>query len=235
MHFRVLVFAALLVLCSRPANGEVIDFLSSSPIGGFVSPFGETDAGGRETTASYFAQTFTMPEDGVARSLTFWLTSAWSYTGPDDTDFAFLLTTTDAMGNPGSVLLETSLMRLPSGTGPTYFTVDLGGLALDNNTMYAWVLDSFIGVDGLIGSSSVGVSDEPYSGGRFLATNVGGANWPVPVGTREDHFRALNPSLDIDLAFRLNYDLAPVPEPSTLLLCGLGLAIGYARYRRYRS
>ncbi|MGH9236625.1 MAG: hypothetical protein ACRD3G_01180 [Vicinamibacterales bacterium] len=221
----------------RPAGATSIDFLESVDI---VSQFGETTGGPGETVAIYYAQTFKVPIDATAGILTFLLTTPTEFTGPDDTEFAVLVTDTDASGHPSTVLFETPVLTFPFGASATYFDIDLQGLALASDVTYAWILDSVIATDGSIGWSSVGLSVSPYSGGTFLTAST--QTFPVLVGTREDHFTGGVLGLDgwvavdHDLAFRLTYTpVVAVPEPLSLLLVMTAIGVraaGHAR-RRY--
>jgi hypothetical protein len=202
-----------------------------------VSPLGEQGAGGDQTTASYFAQSFTVPRPGIARMLAFQLQSLiGGPLGDDDVEFRVLVTDSiviDGNLHPQDVLFESDDLVMPQGLGLTTFRVRIGPLSLEQDTPYFWILDTAVLADGEIGAASVGMRFG-YPGGAFYTTNVGAANWPTDPGTRDDHFASdlfYAPFGDADLAFQLIYS---VPEPATLWPVIAGSAIAFSMLCRRR-
>jgi hypothetical protein len=195
----------LLSLVGQAEAKKPLHMLSTLPGTGYVNPLGEQDAGGNETTASYFGQSFVMPETGDIEELTFILQSTL---GPDGVDFRVLITEVigvEATIHPSMVLFESATLTLAPGSPPTTFSVDLGRLCLRGGTTYFWILDSFVAFDGIVGTAQVATMSD-YAGGEFFSTNAAAANSPTDPGTREDHFARMSPPFaNVDLAFSLTY------------------------------
>jgi len=186
-----------------------------------------------EFNTAYYAQSFISPISGVQSvlgTLTFELATVL---GPDDVEFRLLITETT--GGPGTgirptnVLFESDRLTLPF-TKPedalfTTFDVDLGGLVIEPAITYAWVLDAFVEFDMLRGVALTGSNDNYSDGHLFILNDVGGQ-------TRADHFAAVwSGPMTQDFTFKLGFE--PIPEPSTMLLLGSGLAgLGVFRMRR---
>ena len=174
----------------------------------------------------YRGQTFRLPSgaDSVANSLTVFV----GPTSDSSANFRVLVTEVDRSTgfNPTNVLFESDTLNvppLPSRPTPDEFLIDLGGISLQSEQEYAWILDHF----------AVGDPTDFVAMGTGLGSYLEGnafsfPNGPFfPAGTREDHFASSNWFVqeDRDFAFQLNFDTTPdaVPEPRTGLISSLGL------------
>jgi VCBS repeat-containing protein len=177
--------------------------------GGNPAAFGE--GGGN----NYYGQTFVAAAGlGVATNLKFALTHIG---GSDDMDFRVLITTVDSVSDPdpGMILFESDVLRLPAGAGLTGFDVALGGLALTPGQTYAFIIDTFSTRDGVPGYASV-ASSTGYADGTFIYLFGGGGS------TRAEHLASDNWAAHTpwDIAFEI--DFASASAPGTTLDGGDG-------------
>ena len=170
----------------------------------------------------YQGQTFTTPSSPspiFAKKLTVFVGSATIFYGAD---FRVLLTEVDStiFGiHPTKVLFESSTLHVPSVpiTQPLdAVVIDLGGLRLDANREYAFILDHFVVANNnerVIMTTGVGTNYDEGHGFLFL-------HWAAfPEGTRQDHF-ASNYWLitAFDFAFTLAFTPTPTPVSMPWLL-----------------
>ena len=210
-------------LISAPSNGNDYD----------IGYFGGTGT-------SYYAQSF-LSTGGNAVSITFGIQP---YLG--NTKFDVLLTTisgnfTDGQIHPETVLFESGPVN-PKTTG--LVTVSLGNTPLAAGVSYAWIIDSksqyVVGPDAQANADGSDTVDTGNVGHFFYYNSSGGTraddfadgdnwgNWGVYT-PRNDTVESMAFDLTIQAA-------APVPEPSSFALLGLGgLGAAIAAYRRRRA
>jgi Ca2+-binding RTX toxin-like protein len=179
-----------------------------------LTNFGESSVA-VPTDIEYFGQTF-VAEGSRLNSISFKIDST---TGPDATEFKFLLVTTAPTANgfhPGSVLFESSVLVQPTDGDNAYqiVTIDLGSLPVTPGQQYAFLLDAFAtkdGSDGLsqLGASFFGSTGSAYAGQHFVTLDA-------DAGTRATHFAADwtdwngGESTNVDLAFSAVFSDPPV-------------------------
>jgi large repetitive protein len=172
--------------------------------GGNPGPLGE--GGGN----NYYGQTFVAaaaPDGGpgVATNLKFALTHIG---GADDMEFRVLVMTVDSASDPdpGTILFESEVLKLPAGAGLTGFDVALGELALTPGQTYAFIIDTFSTHDGVPGYASV-ASSTGYADGTFIYWFGGGGS------TRAEHLASDNwvAHTPWDIAFEITFGSASAP------------------------
>ena len=105
-------------------------------------------------------------------------------------------------------------------------TFDTGGIALTPGQSYVAFLSASGLFDGLDDTTSLFLQADTYAGGGHFA--LGNGNDFSSLFTTPWH--GLNPR---DVAFTAR--LAPIPEPGTLVLFGMGIAGGFAARRKRRQ
>ena len=228
LSFRTLSLILVLSLASAGVSkADSIDTLSQD-IGSIGLP-----------TDGFLAQSFELTQASELQDVTFLFESLPSSTFPSNTnDSSYRVLVTEASSGgpagffPTDVHFESSTFTLPnSATTAQLFTVSLGATVLDAGS-YAIVIDGFT-------SSNQGpirfhaTQDTAYLGGSLSFLDTDG------LGDRSDYFdsNADWRASGNDLAFRLQFAPTAVPEPSSLILAGLGLAglVGSAGLRRRSS
>ena len=169
----------------------------------------------------YQGQTFTTPSSPspiFAKKLTVFVGS----TTISGADFRVLLTEVDStiFGiHPTKVLFESSTRHVPSipFIQPLdAIVLELGGLRLDANREYAFILDHFaVANNNELVTMATGIGTNYDEGRSFLFMHWTG----FPEGTRQDHFASNDWLITaFDFAFTLAYTPTPVSMPWLLLL-----------------
>lgn len=199
------IIVCLFLLFATSARGELIEV----PVVGSRVGFG--------TSQVYQGQTFTAPSSpSFANTLTLFVGAVTISGG----DFRVLLTEVDSSTtaiHPTKVLFESATFHVPlSWPGALdAIVVDLGGLRLDANREYAFILDHFVVANAadVFMRTGIGIN---YDGGFAFSFLTGGV---LPGGTRQDHFASNNWIMTAtDLAFTLDYSVIRVPGSWLLLL-----------------
>lgn len=211
MTIRLVFIACLLVtaVCNAATIGTV-----PIPPDFTLSGFGSSEV--------YRGETLRLPSGpaALANSLTV-------FVGPTSdfgASFHVLVTDVDTSTgfHPTNIIFESGTLNVLSLTrAPDEFVVDLGGLLLQPEHDYAWILDYFV-----VGDPTAHVDMGTGLGSYPDGTAFSFPNGPFfPAETRQDHFASTNwfVQQNQDFAFQLNFTPVAVPEPATLLLFGLGL------------
>jgi hypothetical protein len=187
-----------------------------------IPPYWQTTAGFGHSRV-YIGQTFHTPSGPpiLAGDLTVFLKSRLGV--------PFRLLIVDAMpgSSPVNLCFESTTANVQASLDLKPYTIALGGLLLQPDTDYAWILDYFSVGDpnNQFVSTSIGLASNPE--------DMGQGNYPdgyafefsngafFPEGTRQDHFESNNWFVPInkDFAFQLNY--TPVPEPAPVGMIAL--------------
>jgi hypothetical protein len=180
---------------------EKIDAASS---GWTLSGFGSSEV--------YRGQTFTTLDSPMTAE------QLIVFVGPttdDNADFRVLLTeivlTNDGF-NPTTVLYESETLNVPVfpiRNTPDEYILYLGGIRLEPNRQYAWMLDHFVVASGEVVSMSTALAN-PYEGGASFRFHNGPF---LPDGTREDHFADSTWTLDAANDFAFTLKLKPIDNP----------------------
>ncbi|MBI2411779.1 MAG: PEP-CTERM sorting domain-containing protein [Deltaproteobacteria bacterium] len=219
-------FVAILLAASASVAGATTIDTSSSPVINAYS-FGEYYGW------STIGQTFNLNpgDDTTLDSVTFYVNdysdpnTGWS--GFDNIDFAFHLYAWDGGSITGASLFTSGQLStaVADVSGYETFTVNTGGVSLSTGTDYVFFVSTLNYYDGWWSFGKIGlISDSSYAGGTLVitdSTNLVGT-WPVPN------------SYDMPFVMQLSPSPSQVPEPSTLLLLGGGLA-GLGIVRRFRK
>ncbi len=223
------VFVAILLAASASVAGATtIDTSSSAVVGNYK--FGEYYG------YSTIGQTFSLNpgDDTTLDSVTFYVNdysdpnapyAAWSLL--DNIDFAFYLYAWDGDSITGASLFTSGQLStaVADVSGYETFTVNTGGVSLSTGTDYVFFISTLNYSDGWWSYGDVGaVNNNSYANGSQVMTdspNLSNA-WTVPN------------SYDMPFVMQLSPSPSQVPEPSTLLLLGGGLA-GLGIVRRFRK
>jgi len=217
------------VLLAAPVSAQTtIETLSFWDGASEVTPFGKPN------TATY-GQTFTVPaSDNVLQSFSFFLRDLGS---GGDLQFEGYVAKWDPslLQLTGPVLFESAIRSGPTGTGFNRYDFDVGGISLTTGDQYMVFLSS----SGFFGSIPGTTSQ---AGWGILPTDVDGNIGAFMFSNNGDDFATLfTPAwsaFNRDLAFEVvlgQPEPSVVPEPSTVLLMGTGMAIlvlGVARRKR---
>lgn len=152
------------------------------------------------TNDSYVGQTFRLPEAVTAERLTVFIASA-----SVGIDFYVLLVEMSAGPeiHPTNVLYESNRISLASVYAPVPVTVDLGGISLNADQQYAWLIDGYAAYDGISKSAHVSVNlPDPYPEGEYIHSG----SFSSHTTTREENFADFWYSSDSDdMSFILEY------------------------------
>lgn len=209
---------------AAPANADIIG-TNPIPPDHLLSGFGSGEV--------YRGETFRLPSGFAAVA-----DSLMVFVGPtSDSGANFRLLVTDVETSTGfhptNVIFESGTLNVPVfplRSSPDEFVVDLGGLPLQPEHDYAWILDYFVTGDPTA-FVSMGTGLGSYADGSAFSF----PNGPFfPGGTRQDQFASNNWFVrqDQDFAFQLNFTPVAVPWPSSLLLFGSCVLIVFAYGRR---
>ena len=223
---RTLLALSASTLLAVNASAQFIDTTSTWNGTSSVAPFGESN------TATY-GQTF-KASAGFSNlsSFSFWLRTN---TGPDGVDFAAYVMEWNSGLNraTGPILYQSSQQLLANPTvSMTQFSFNTGSLALDPTKQYIAFLSASNFFDGSIGLADVGfLNTDVYADGGFWFFN-NGSNFGSLTASTWENFVGGGTS---DLAFRANFGVGAVPEPSTYGIAAGGVLIGLAVLRRRRA
>lgn len=200
--------AILLTASVSAADATVID---TGTLTNDILSFGEP-------AFATYGQTFKLNpgDDTNLDSVTFYLNDL---SNPDNVDFTFYLYEWNGARITGSSLFTSGMLSTTGSNGYETFTVDTGGVSLSTWTNYAFFISASNFFDNVGGTSSLGGSTDGYANGNFIYMSNG------------NNFGMLSTSnwgqlsyIDIASTMNLSSPLSQVPEPSTLLLLGSGLA-----------
>jgi hypothetical protein len=141
---------------------------------------------------SYFGQTFKLYEDATAEKLTVFFAHGI-------VDFRILLVevVTNPEFHPTTVLFESNAISVTEPNTPV--TVSFGGVSLNADQAYAWILDGYVENNGY---SMIYVDDyfeDMYPDGFLFTGNF-------TSGTREEHFESFwYPSTTYDMSLVFEY------------------------------
>jgi hypothetical protein len=212
MKFPVFIIIGIASACCTARGQVTIDTLSSWHNNSTVGTFGLPN------TATY-GQTITAP-GGEAYLDSF----AFLMDLPASTTFRGYVYAWNGAEATGSALYVSPITST-TGTGYQPVTLNTGGIRITPGMSYV----IFASVSGVAGSSGNGIwalfNSDAYAGGEFVFLNNGQDTnqWTSTTW--------VNDSGD-DLAFQASFTPNPVPEPSALILTGLG-ALGTLIWRRH--
>jgi len=160
----------------------------------------------------YRGQTFTTLDSPMTAEE---LTVLVGPTADDNAEFRVLLTeiiSTNDGFHPTVVLYESETLNVPwfpPRSTPDEFILYLGGIQLEPNRQYAWMLDHFVVASGGVVSMDTGLAN-PYDGGASFRFHNGPF---LPDGTRADHFADVVWGLDETYDFAFTLKLKPIESP----------------------
>ena len=178
----------------------------------------------------YRGQTFRLPSGPavLANDLTVFM-GPQTHSGAR---FRLLITEVDTFEglHPTDVIFESETVNVQFSFNSKSYDVELGGLLLQPEHDYAWIMDYFAvrnpsddPIDRV--NMSVGLGSYP--------SDMGQGNYPdgvafsffngpfYPSGTRQDHFASNNWGVQENRDFAFQLDFTPIPEPASLSLLGL--------------
>jgi hypothetical protein len=215
--FRIWLMCVLLLVIARSASADsiVIDTIGAGGLSQeLVGNFGEPNA-------ATVGQTFIAPA-GRLESFTFYLFHDID-TGP--ARFKGYVSAWDGEKPTGPLLYTSGERQVTTALTAVPVTFDTGGIGLMPGQSYVAFLSASGLFDGVEDTTSLFLEADTYAGGGHFA--LGNGNDFSSLFTTLWH--GLNPR---DVAFTAR--LAPVPEPATLVLVGMGVAGGFTA-RRKRS
>lgn len=217
-HSMRTIVIALLSLSSGAGAQTVI---STTGGGAPITPFGKPDA-------QTFGQTFTSPVNNVLQGFTFYMTPA-----PSLFFRAYVFAWDQVLGRATGPALYTSAPIIgPGPIQPGFLPVNIftGSLILNPFSPYvAFLSSSGQNTAGEIAlqSSWESPGTDQYSGGAFVYLNNGENTGAFTTQTWSTNRQGVGSDVRFTLFF------AQVPEPSSLVLVGLGLvSVATASFRR---
>lgn len=201
----LLAFATLACLTSHVSTAGSIDTLPTSPPG----------APTRGLNRGFVAQSFELAGASRLDDFSFLVhTSSSNYASTFRVLVTDIETGTSAGFHPTNVLFESETFSLPAQTRLQLYTVSLGQTFLDAGR-YAIVIDGYTTNNQAALYYRTAQSDS-YPDGSLNFLSVSNS---ATGGSRSDYFVASAPwtATGVDLAFRLQFTPAAVPEPSSLI------------------
>jgi PEP-CTERM motif len=217
-------------LFSSVASGLLVAIACLWPLGAAADPVTITTIGPNglsqvvvgnfgEPNAATVGQTFIAPARGQLQSFTFYLFPIEG--GP--ARFKGYVSAWDGEKPTGPLLYESGERQVTTQNVATPVTFATGGLPMTTGLSYVAFLSASGLFDGVDDFTNLVLQEDTYPGGGHFALASG--NDFSQVFTRPWH--GLSPE---DLAFRA--EVAPIPEPSTVVLLGTGLAAAAAARRK---
>lgn len=177
--------------------------------------------------ASTFGQTFTAGSDSFLKSFSLFLNG--TYGDPMKfKGYVYQWNGTRIIGNE----LYSSDLKTFDGSALTEFKFDVGSLSLTAGTKYVAFLSvsDFVNIQGSSRASMPAVTNDAYTGGRFVYTYVDADSSKLKT---QQWYAYDTSSYDFgDAFFKAEFIASAVPEPATWIMLSLGFGLVGAASRR---